>query len=83
MRILAAALASYADTGIYGGDAAAYTANITALAKDGITLSHHYVHWHCSPTRRTFLSGVPPHPTPASSPVPGNGRSSKASRSLP
>ena len=28
------------------------TANISALAKDGIILESHYVHWHCSPTRR-------------------------------
>ena len=47
----------YADTGVNGGPAAAYTQKITALAKAGIVLSHHYVHWHCSPTRRTFLSG--------------------------
>jgi arylsulfatase A-like enzyme len=53
----------FADTGIYADTnaaaraAAAYTPNITALAKDGIVLTHHYVHWHCSPTRRTFLSG--------------------------
>lgn len=50
----------FADTGIHGGDggaAAVYTQNITALARQGIALTHHYVHWHCSPTRRTFLSG--------------------------
>lgn len=33
------------------------TANITAAARDGIILKRHYVHWHCSPTRRSFLSG--------------------------
>jgi arylsulfatase A-like enzyme len=33
------------------------TANITALAKDGIILKSHYTHWHCSPTRRSFLTG--------------------------
>ena len=33
------------------------TANITAAAKEGIVLKRHYVHWHCSPTRRTFLTG--------------------------
>jgi arylsulfatase A-like enzyme len=53
----------FADTGIYSATnaaskaAAQYTPNITALAQDGIVLTHHYVHWHCSPTRRTFLSG--------------------------
>ena len=41
----------HADTGIYGGDggaAAKYTQNITALAHEGIVLTNHYVHWHCS-----------------------------------
>ena len=33
------------------------THNISSLANDGIVLEHHYVHWHCSPTRRSFLSG--------------------------
>ena len=33
------------------------TANITAAAKEGIVLKRHYVHWHCSPSRRTFLTG--------------------------
>ncbi len=53
----------FADTGIYSDTnaaakaAAPYTPNITALAREGIALTHHYVHWHCSPTRRTFLSG--------------------------
>ena len=38
------------------------TSNITALARDGIVLAHHYTHWHCSPTRRSFLSGrLPVH----------------------
>lgn len=51
----------FADTGIYAETnvaskaAAPYTQNITALAQQGIILTHHYVHWHCSPTRRTFL----------------------------
>eukprot|EP00041_Stephanoeca_diplocostata_P004443 m.45135 g.45135 ORF g.45135 m.45135 type:complete len:667 (+) comp15116_c0_seq3:133-2133(+) len=40
----------------------AVTANITKLARDGIILKHHYTHWHCSPTRRSFLSGrLPVH----------------------
>ena len=33
------------------------TGNISSLAREGIILNHHYVHWHCSPTRRSFLSG--------------------------
>eukprot|EP00041_Stephanoeca_diplocostata_P016927 m.336074 g.336074 ORF g.336074 m.336074 type:complete len:653 (-) comp20530_c0_seq11:146-2104(-) len=33
------------------------TGNITRLAAEGIILGRHYVHWHCSPTRRTFLTG--------------------------
>ena len=33
-----------------------------ALASSGIILNSHYVHWHCSPTRRSFLSGrLPVH----------------------
>ena len=43
------------DTGIHNPAAAAWTENITALAKQGIVLTNHYVHWHCSPTRRSFL----------------------------
>ena len=35
----------------------AATANITALARSGIVLRQHYVHWHCSPSRRSFLTG--------------------------
>jgi len=31
--------------------------NITALAREGIILDQHYVHWHCSPSRRSFLTG--------------------------
>eukprot|EP01048_Picozoa_sp_COSAG05_P007312 COSAG05_NODE_512_length_9090_cov_33.937827_8_plen_530_part_00 len=45
------------DTGMHNPAAAAYTQNITALAKQGIVLMNHYVHWHCSPTRRSFLTG--------------------------
>eukprot|EP01052_Picozoa_sp_SAG31_P019295 SAG31_NODE_1401_length_8497_cov_4.386640_2_plen_673_part_00 len=33
------------------------TGNITAAARSGIILKRMYVHWHCSPTRRSFLSG--------------------------
>ena len=33
------------------------TGNITAAAREGIILRRQYVHWHCSPTRRTFLTG--------------------------
>ena len=29
----------------------------SALAKEGIILTNHYTHWHCSPTRRSFLTG--------------------------
>eukprot|EP01050_Picozoa_sp_SAG11_P023362 SAG11_NODE_4673_length_1812_cov_1.518389_3_plen_138_part_01 len=42
----------------YGNDANLdVTGNITAAAKEGIILHRLYVHWHCSPTRRTFLTG--------------------------
>ena len=33
------------------------TGNITAAAREGVILERHYVHWHCSPTRRSLLTG--------------------------
>eukprot|EP01059_Diplonema_ambulator_P003455 TRINITY_DN13137_c0_g1_i1.p1 TRINITY_DN13137_c0_g1~~TRINITY_DN13137_c0_g1_i1.p1 ORF type:complete len:545 (+),score=72.54 TRINITY_DN13137_c0_g1_i1:113-1636(+) len=45
------------DIGIHSPDAVAWTHNLTGLANDGIELTNHYTHWHCSPTRRSFLSG--------------------------
>jgi len=33
------------------------TGNITQLARDGIILTRHYTHYHCSPTRRSLLTG--------------------------
>lgn len=48
----------YFDTGIYGNlIAEAWSPNITRLAKNGIALTAHYAHWHCSPSRRSFLTG--------------------------
>jgi len=36
--------------------------NLTALAESGIVLKNHYVHYWCSPTRRSFLTGrLPVH----------------------
>lgn len=39
------------------------TSNYTRLAREeGVVLEQHYVHWHCSPSRRTFLTGrLPKH----------------------
>jgi hypothetical protein len=38
------------------------TFNITKLARSGIILDNHFVHWHCSPTRRSFITGrLPVH----------------------
>lgn len=45
------------DSGIHNPEAASWTANITSLARGGIVLERHYTHWHCSPTRRSFLTG--------------------------
>eukprot|EP01060_Flectonema_neradi_P016533 TRINITY_DN2315_c0_g1_i2.p1 TRINITY_DN2315_c0_g1~~TRINITY_DN2315_c0_g1_i2.p1 ORF type:complete len:535 (+),score=103.15 TRINITY_DN2315_c0_g1_i2:55-1659(+) len=45
------------DVGFNNKAAASYTSNITSLATDGVVLTNHYTHWHCSPTRRSFLSG--------------------------
>ena len=36
------------------------TPQLTMLAKQGIILDRHYVHWHCSPTRRSLLTGRTP-----------------------
>ena len=48
----------YYDTGIYNPTRMDVTGNITKLAKDGgILLKSHYVHYWCSPSRRSFLSG--------------------------
>ncbi len=52
----------YWDSGVYNNDAIDWSGNITALAKSGIVLNHHYAHWHCSPSRRSFLTGrLPVH----------------------
>ena len=48
----------------FNGNTAAeqITYNITKLARSGIILDNHFVHWHCSPTRRSFITGrLPVH----------------------
>lgn len=48
------------DTAVTGDQSSASrraTHNLTQLADQGMRLSHHYVHWHCSPSRRSFLTG--------------------------
>ena len=45
------------DSGIHNSAKVQWTRNITALAREGVVLSNHYTHWHCSPTRRSFLTG--------------------------
>eukprot|EP00946_MAST-07B_sp_MAST-7B-sp1_P001495 g1495.t1 len=45
------------DSGVHSRDAAAWSRNITALADQGVRLGFHYSHWHCSPSRRSFLTG--------------------------
>lgn len=48
------------DTSVFGDqspETRQATHNMTALADEGVRLDHHYVHWHCSPTRRSFISG--------------------------
>jgi len=47
----------YYDSGIHNPEAQAWTGNITSLARSGVVLLKHYTHWHCSPTRRSFLTG--------------------------
>ena len=45
------------DSGIHNADAVPWTRNITALADSGIVLERHYTHYHCSPSRRAFITG--------------------------
>ena len=45
------------DTGLTNPSMLAVSPNITALGRDGVMLTNHLVHYHCSPTRRSFLSG--------------------------
>ena len=45
------------DSGIHNPAMEKWTQNITSLAKSGVVLTNHYSHWHCSPTRRSFLTG--------------------------
>ena len=48
----------YDDVAYNGNDANLdVTGNITAAAREGVVLKRHYVHWHCSPTRRSLLTG--------------------------
>ena len=45
------------DIGFHNAEMANVTANLTRLAADGVVLDNHLVHFHCSPTRRSFISG--------------------------
>uniref|UniRef100_A0A7S3PJZ5 Sulfatase N-terminal domain-containing protein n=1 Tax=Aplanochytrium stocchinoi TaxID=215587 RepID=A0A7S3PJZ5_9STRA len=36
---------------------------LSSLAAKSIILDRHYAHWHCSPSRRSFLTGRLPHRT--------------------
>jgi hypothetical protein len=48
----------YDDVAFHGNKVNAdVTKSITAAAAEGIVLTRHYVHWHCSPSRRSFLTG--------------------------
>lgn len=50
------------DVGFNNPNVSEYSGNITEIASQGIKLTSHYVHWHCSPTRRSFLTGrLPVH----------------------
>lgn len=52
----------YFDSGVHNPAAAAWSSNITGLARSGVVLNYHYSHWHCSPSRRSFLTGrLPVH----------------------
>ena len=45
------------DSGIHNPAAKLWTRNITQLAETGVILNYHYSHWHCSPSRRSFITG--------------------------
>lgn len=46
------------DAGVYDQNEQKASGNLTHIASsEGIRLKRHYTHWHCSPTRRSFLSG--------------------------
>ena len=45
------------DSGIHNPTAKLWTRNITQLAETGVILNYHYSHWHCSPSRRSFITG--------------------------
>lgn len=51
------------DTSVFGDQSEKTrraTHNLTSLANTGVRLSNHYVHWHCSPSRRSFITGRSP-----------------------
>jgi hypothetical protein len=48
------------DTSVFG-DPKSPTPNLKTLADEGIRLKNHYTHWHCSPSRRSFLTGRNPN----------------------
>eukprot|EP00045_Choanoeca_perplexa_P006606 m.57043 g.57043 ORF g.57043 m.57043 type:complete len:630 (+) comp13701_c0_seq3:2-1891(+) len=53
-----------------GVDTPSITGNVSRMARDGIILNRMHTHWHCSPTRRSFLSGrLPIHHGEQLSPV--------------
>ena len=45
------------DSGIHNSAARDWSGNISHLADKGVRLNWHYAHWHCSPSRRSFLTG--------------------------
>lgn len=45
------------DIGFHNPAMEAVTPNLTSMAKEGLVLDNHLVHFHCSPTRRSFISG--------------------------
>ena len=61
------------DVGFNNPESVPYSPAITALAREGMVLNNHYVHWHCSPTRRSLLTGrLPIHHTEALSSTSGD-----------
>lgn len=45
------------DVGFNNPDMIGVTENVTSLAREGLVLTNHLTHYHCSPSRRSFLSG--------------------------
>ena len=51
-------LTGWADVGFNNPNSVQFSPTLTRMAREGLLLTNHYVHFHCSPTRRSFLTGL-------------------------